>query len=205
MANRFSIAGVLFPEFELLDLFGPFEMFGLLPEHFDLRLVSENGDNVASNQGPISVVDYSFDDSPPFDLLLVPGGRGTRREVDNPVMLQWLRDQSAQANYVTSVCTGSALLARAGLLDGRRATTNKAAFEWVSAQGERVDWQKKARWVEEGRFFTSSGVSAGIDMSLAIIASILGDETAVQVATWSEYEWHRDPDWDPFASIYGLA
>ena len=103
------------------------------------------------------------------------------------------------------MCTGSALLARAGLLDGRRATTNKAAFEWVCSQGERVDWQRRARWVEAGRFFTSSGVSAGIDMSLALIARILDDDTAQQVATWSEYEWHRDPDWDPFAEVYGLA
>ena len=205
MANRLAIAGVLFHEFELLDLFGPFEMFGLLPEHFDLSLVSESGDNVASKQGPVSVVDYRFADSPQFDLLLVPGGRGTRREVENPAMLQWLCDQDKQASYVTSVCTGSALLARAGLLDGRSATTNKAAFEWVTSQGERVDWQKKARWVEDDRYFTSSGVSAGMDMSLAVIARILGEENAVQVATWSEYEWHRDPGWDPFAQVYGLA
>ena len=205
MARRLTIGGVLFHEFELLDLFGPFEMFGLLPEQFELRLVSENGDNAASSQGPVSVVDYSFDDSPQFDLLLVPGGRGTRREVENPLLLQWLRDQAEQASYVTSVCTGSAVLARAGLLDGRRATTNKAAFEWVSSQGERVDWQKQARWVEEDRYFTSSGVSAGMDMSLAIIARILGEEIAVQVATWSEYEWHRDPGWDPFARVYGLT
>ena len=205
MSERLSIAGVLFHEFELLDLFGPLEMFGLLPEHFELCLVSEGGDTVASNQGPVSVVDYGFQDSPQFDLLLVPGGRGTRREVDNPVMLQWLQQQSQQARYVTSVCTGSALLARAGLLDGRRATTNKAAFAWVSSQGALVHWQKKARWVEEDRFFTSSGVSAGMDMSLAVIARLLGYETAQQVATWSEYEWHRDPDWDPFAAVYGLA
>jgi putative intracellular protease/amidase len=205
MTKRLSIAGVLFHEFELLDLFGPFEMFGLLPDQFELSLVTENGDNVKSNQGPVSVADYSFDNSPQFDLLLVPGGRGTRTEVDNPAFLQWLRDQAEQTQYVTSVCTGSALLARAGLLDGKRATTNKAAFEWVSSQGEQVDWQKKARWVEEGRYFTSSGVSAGIDMSLAIIARIHGEETARQVATWSEYEWHQDPDWDPFAAVYGLA
>lgn len=205
MSSRLSIAGVLFDEFELLDLFGPLEMFGLLPEQFELKLVSASGGNVASKQGPVSVVDHGFDDSPQFDLLLVPGGRGTRREVGNPVMLRWLREQAEQARYVTSVCTGSAVLARAGLLDGRSATTNKAAFEWVSSQGERVHWRKKARWVEDGRYFTSSGVSAGMDMSLAIIARILDEETATRVATWSEYEWHRDPDWDPFASVYGLA
>ena len=205
MTDRTTIAAVLFHEFELLDLFGPFEMFGLLPEQFELRLVAESGDRVASAQGPVSLIDHRFEDSPSFDLILVPGGRGTRREVDNPVMLEWLQAQAATANYVTSVCTGSALLARAGLLDGLRATTNKAAFEWVCSQGTNVDWQAKARWVEDGRFFTSSGVSAGMDMSLALIAKLLGEAQAEQVATWSEYEWHRDPDWDPFAAVYGLA
>jgi transcriptional regulator GlxA family with amidase domain len=74
----------------------------------------------------------------------------------------------------------------------------------VASQGERVAWQKQARWVEDDRYFTSSGVSAGIDMSLALIARLSGQETAEQVATWAEYEWHRDPNWDPFAKIHGL-
>jgi putative intracellular protease/amidase len=204
MTKRLSLAVVLFEGFELLDVFGPLEMFGLLPEQFEIFLIAEIGDIVASSQGPKSLVDYRFEDCPAFDILLVPGGKGTRREVDNPVLLEWLRSQAQTAQYVTSVCTGSALLARAGLLDGRRATTNKAAFEWVASQGERVDWQKQARWVEDDRYFTSSGVSAGIDMSLALIARISGQETAEQVATWAEYEWHRDPNWDPFAQIYDL-
>jgi transcriptional regulator GlxA family with amidase domain len=204
MTKRLSLAVVLFEDFELLDVFGPLEMFGLLPEQFEIFLIAENGDIVASSQGPKSLVDYRFENCPAFNILLVPGGRGTRREVDNPVLLEWLRSQAQTAQYVTSVCTGSALLARAGLLDGRRATTNKAAFEWVVSQGERVEWQKQARWVEDDHFFTSSGVSAGIDMSLALIAQLTGQETAEQVATWAEYEWHQDPSWDPFAQSYGL-
>lgn len=204
MTSRLSLAVVLFEGFELLDVFGPLEMFGSLPEQFEIFLVAETGDIVASSQGPKSLIDYRFEVCPTFDILLVPGGRGTRREVDNPVLLDWLRSQAQTAQYITSVCTGSALLARAGLLDGRRATTNKAAFEWVASQGERVDWQKQARWVEDDHFFTSSGVSAGIDMSLALIARLSGQETAEQVATWAEYEWHRDPGWDPFAQCYGL-
>ena len=205
MTRRRTLGVLLFDQFELLDVFGPLEMFGLLPEHFDLLLVAESGDRVRSAQGPASLIDYRFDDSPEFDLLLVPGGRGTRREVDNPALINWLRSQSATAEWVSSVCTGSALLARAGLLDGRRATTNKAAFAWVESQGERVDWIKQARWVEDDRFFTASGVSAGMDMALALIARLLGEETASQVATWSEYDWHRDPDWDPFARIHNLV
>jgi len=205
MTERLSVAVVLFDDFELLDVFGPLEMFGLLPEQFEIFLIAESGDIVTSGQGPKSLVDYHFENCPAFDILLIPGGRGTRREVDNPVLLTWLQSQAQSAHYVTSVCTGSALLARAGLLDGRRATTNKAAFAWVASQGERVDWQKQARWVEDDHFFTSSGVSAGIDMSLALIARISGQETAEQVALWAEYEWHRDPTWDPFALSYDLV
>ena len=204
MTKRLSLAVVLFEGFELLDVFGPLEMFGLLPEQFEIFLIAANGDIVASSQGPKSLVDYRFEDCPAFDILLVPGGKGTRREVDNPVLQEWLRGQAQTAQFVTSVCTGSALLARAGLLDGRRATTNKAAFEWVASQSEKVDWQKQARWVEDEQFFTSSGVSAGIDMSLALIARLSGQETAEQVATSAEYEWHRDPNRDPFAISYNL-
>jgi putative intracellular protease/amidase len=205
MTTRLSVAVVLFEGFELLDVFGPLEMFGLLPEQFEIFLVAEEGDIISSSQGPKSLIDYHFANCPEFDILLVPGGRGTRREVDNPALLAWLQSQAQTAQYVTSVCTGSALLARAGLLDGRRATTNKAAFEWVVSQGERVDWQKQARWVEHDNYFTSSGISAGIDMSLALIAHLSGQETAEQVATLAEYEWHRDPAWDPFALKYGLV
>ena len=110
-----------------------------------------------------------------------------------------------KADHVAVVCTGTTLVAKTGLLDGHKATTNKAAFDWVANQGPNVDWQKKARWVESGKFFTSSGVSAGIDMSLALIAHLLGEDKALEAARWAEYDWHRDPDWDPFAEVYGLA
>ena len=205
MKTKRSIGVILFHDFELLDVFGPLEMFGLLPEHFEIRLVAENGAIVASRQGPRSVIDHEFDDDHQFDILLVPGGMGTRQQITNPVLLEWLRGQSAGAQYITSVCTGSALLASAGLLDGVRATTNKAAFAWVTEQGKQVMWLKQARWVEDGKFFTSSGVSAGIDMSLALIAKLLGQETAQRVALWAEYEWHEDPDRDPFAKRHDLV
>ncbi len=143
MKSRLSIGVVLFRDFELLDVFGPLEMFGLLPEHFELCMLSQTGAIVESRQGPKSIVDLKFATDRQFDILLVPGGMGTRQGVDNPTMLAWLRLQAAGARFVTSVCSGSALLARSGLLDGRRATTNKAAFEWVSTQSEKVDWQKR--------------------------------------------------------------
>ena len=104
-----------------------------------------------------------------------------------------------------SVCTGAALLARAGVLDERQATSNKAAFSWVVGQGPRVRWVKQARWVEDGKFWTSSGVSAGIDMALAVIAKLFGEKTGDELALATEYEWHRDAAWDPFARAHGLV
>jgi len=199
-----TIGTVLFTGFELLDVFGPLEMFGMLEDDFDLRMVAETTAPQKSGMGPTIVVDDRFNDARQYDILLVPGGPGTRREVENEGLHQWLRAQSETAEMVISVCTGSAVLAAAGLLDGKRATTNKNAFGWATSFGSDVDWQKQARWVRDGKFFTSSGVSAGMDMSLAVIEGLLGEETSDQVAIWAEYERHRNADWDPFAAIHGL-
>ena len=206
---KLSIGVVLFEDFELLDVFGPLEMFGLLPEYFSIHLVAEKTGYIASAQGPRSVVDHTFDDTcndrGGYDILLVPGGRGTRTEVHNRKLLGWLSEQSVNTKFTTSVCTGSALLAKSGVLDGRRATTNKAAFEWVKSQGENVKWVPQARWVEDDKFFTSSGVSAGMDMSLGLIRHILGAEMSEKVANWVEYTWHADSTWDPFAKLHNLV
>ncbi len=147
----------------------------------------------------------TFDDAESFDLLLIPGGRGTQTEVANPATLNWIASQAPSAEYVMSVCTGTRLLAAAGVLDGRRATTNKLAFHRVADPWPNVEWVKEARWVEDGKFLTSSGVSAGMDMSLAAIALMHGVELAEQVAVWAEYDWHRNKDHDPFAQVYGLV
>lgn len=200
-----TIGVVLFEDFELLDVFGPLEMFGNYPENFKIVMVAEKPGFVSSAQGPQSKVEQVFSDDIQYDILLVPGGQGTRAEVNNPVLLDWLVAQARGAEYVTSVCTGSAILAKTGLLDGLRATGNKMNFSFVMSQGPRVDWVKEARWVEQDKFFTSSGVSAGMDMSLGLIEKILGKEAAKQSAIWAEYDWHEDASWDPFAKIHGLV
>ena len=205
MGSKRTLGVVLFEGFELLDVFGPLEMFGLAAEHFEIRLISETGGVVASRQGPKSVCDDSFQSAPALDVLLVPGGIGTRREVDNQVLLDWLKELSEQAELVASVCTGSALLAKAGVLDGLRATSNKLAFAWASSQSEKVQWQQQARWVEDGKVFTSSGVSAGIDMSLAVIAKLVSQQAAEDAANFAEYSWQRDANCDPFASVVGVS
>ena len=205
MRSKRTLGVVLFEGFELLDVFGPLEMFGLAAEHFEIRLIAENGGVVASRQGPKSVCDDSFQSAPAIDVLLVPGGIATRGEVNNPVMLDWIKERSQQAELVASVCTGSALLAKAGVLDGLRATSNKLAFAWAASQSEKVQWQQQARWVEDGKVFTSSGVSAGIDMSLAVIAKLVSQQAAEDAATFAEYSWQRDANCDPFASVAGVS
>jgi transcriptional regulator GlxA family with amidase domain len=200
-----TVGVVLFPGFELLDVFGPLEMFGMWANEFDLKMVAENGPSVESGMGPASMIKELFSDDRNYDILLVPGGPGTRREVDNPVILDWLQRKAKAAEYVTTVCTGSAILAKTGLLDNHKATTNKNAFEWVSTCGPNVQWQKQARWVEDGKYFTSSGVSAGMDMALGFIAQLLDEEKAEQTAGWAEYDWHKDASWDPFAARAGLV
>ncbi len=200
-----TIGAVIFPDFELLDLFGPLEMFGMMREEFSIGLVAQTAGSVASRQGPRSLADHSFEAREAFDIVLVPGGPGTRREVDNTVLTEWLASASEKAELVLSVCTGSALLARAGVLDARKATTNKAAFHTMTGHGPDVIWQREARWVEDGKFFTSSGVSAGIDMSLAVIAKLHGQDMAEKVAQIAEYDWRSDPNWDPFAAVHGLV
>lgn len=200
-----QLGAVLYPGFEMLDYFGPLELFSVIGSSLiNINTVAEHSGPVASAIGsegaigPKVVADYSFTDAPAFDMLLVPGGSGTLSELENEPMLEFLRTQSETAQWVTSVCTGSALLAKAGLLDGHRATSNKQVFAIATMQSDKVDWVEAARWVEDGKFFTSSGVSAGMDMSLAIIQKIWGQEAAEMAASYTEYTWHRDADSDPF-------
>ena len=199
------LGAFLFPGFELLDTFGPLEMFGNMPGAVDIVTVAQRKGPVRSGQGPSAMADYGFDDCPPLDLLLIPGGMGTRTEVDNAATLDWLRQRVPAAEVVMTVCSGTALLARAGLLDGRRATTNKMFFHEVAENGPRVQWVREARWVEDGKYATSSGVSAGIDMALAVIAKLAGSQVSDSLAVATEYDWHRDAAWDPFAKVHGLV
>ena len=208
MASHKTVGVLLFEGFELLDVFGPLEAWGMYAQiagACTIVMAAQEAGAVKSAQGPRAVADYALAECRRIDVILVPGGIGTRREINNVSLLEWLRRRAAEAEIVTSVCTGAALLARARLLGGRRATSNKLAFKWVTEQGPAVEWVKQARWIEDGKFATSSGVSAGIDMTLALIARIAGAETAEQIAIRMEYEWHRDPSWDPFAKIHGLA
>ena len=193
------LGAVLYPDFELLDLYGPLEMFGCIGPELRVVTVAEQPGPVASTPGVETVARHGFDDCPRLDLLLLPGGLGSLAQSQNEPLLGFLRERARLAEVTMSVCSGSGILAHAGLLDGRKATSNKLYFDLVTGGAEKVEWVREARWVEDGPFVTSSGVSAGIDMALAVIESLFGRERAEQIAVSTEYERHADPARDPFA------
>lgn len=194
-----TLGAILYPDFELLDYYGPLEMFGTTGQGLRIVTIAERIGAVKSAQGPSTVAEFDFASAPPLDLLLLPGGIGTMEQLNNDAMLSYLRQQAARAEVVMSVCSGSAILAKAGLLDGRRATSNKLFFSLATSQSDKVEWVPQARWVEDGKFVTSSGVSAGTDMALGVIARLYGRPHAEQVAVLTEYEWQSDATRDPFS------
>ena len=205
MSNPRRIGAVLYPGFEMLDTFGPLEMYSVLgKDQVEIVVVAEQAGPVASalaGDGPLApkvIADAGFEDAPPLDIVLLPGGFGTFAELENTAMLEYLRRAAESAEIVTSVCTGSALLAKAGLLDGMKATTNKQFFALARMQSAAVEWVEAARWVDSGKYVTSSGVSAGMDMTLAVIARVWGEDAAEEAARFAEYSWQRDPADDPF-------
>jgi len=197
--RRRRLGALIFPGFEMLDLYGPLEMFAMRPDAFEIVTVAERAGPVVAAGGPATVADVAMGDVRFVDVLLVPGGPGTRDALGDAALIGWLRETAAHAEIVASVCTGAALLAAAELLDGGPATTNKRAFDWVAGTRPDVDWQKRARWVEAGPIFTASGVSAGMDMALAMIARLMGRDAAEDAAHEAEYIWNHDPREDPFA------
>jgi transcriptional regulator GlxA family with amidase domain len=157
---------------------------------------------VASSQGPATIADFDFDTCPRLDVLIVPGGEGTRKEVSNNAIAKFLQNQAKTVEHLLSVCTGAALLAASGLISHKKATTNKMAFDWVtSVEGsEDVTWVKEARWIPaDGRITTAAGVSAGMDAALHLIETKFGREMAVEVARRAEYTGDfTSPENDPF-------
>ncbi|CAH0540305.1 DJ-1/PfpI family protein [Vibrio marisflavi] len=198
-----KIGVLLFNQFELLDVFGPLEMLGHV-EDISIELVAQEIGPIKSAQGPCAYAQTNLDSASQYDVLLVPGGIGTREMVNDQPTLDWIAKQAEKARYITSVCTGSALLAKSGVLANKQATTNKMAFHWVVSQGPNTNWITKARWVKDGNIYTSSGVSAGTDMALAFIADIWGESKAREIANLAEYEWNDDSTHDCFAQKYGL-
>lgn len=185
---------LLFNQYEPLDAFGPVEILGRAGHA--IHLVSIPGGVIKDAMGNGAVTEKA---QPAPGIWLIPGGAGTRPLSKDRGFLKMLQECTAPADWILSVCTGSALLAAAGLLDGRRATSNKNAFRWAKSTGPRVLWQPCARWAADGKFYTASGVSAGIDMALGFVADREGKDTATALAWHVEYVWNDHPENDPFA------
>jgi putative intracellular protease/amidase len=188
---------LLFPDFDTLDAFGPVEVFGSI-EQYKLRYISVSGGMITSRQG-ISILTQDIKDANLYGILLIPGGQGTRKLVNDTKFIDKLSEMVMKSKYCLSVCTGSALLAKTGLLNNKKATSNKKAFEWVKSINANVLWIEKARWVVDQKYYTSSGVSAGIDMALGFVAERFGLNEAQKIAENIEYIWNSDPNNDPFA------
>ena len=200
-----TLAALVFPGFETLDYFGPIEMLGGYGNETEIITVAKSSDPVPSVHGQRIVIDKTISEKKDYDLLFVPGGDSALKAAEDEELMQWIRDVSANAECVMGVCTGTILLGMTGILDGRKATTNKLDFKETVHLAPNVEWVKEARWVEDGKFFTSSGVSAGMDMALAVMASLFGMEMAEKLAIGCEYEWHKDANRDPFAKLAGLV
>ena len=181
---------LLFTEAEELDFVGPWEVF-TAAANMDgadrVVTIAERAAPVRCNKGLRVLPDHTFGDAPPLDVVLVPGGQGTRREVDNPAVIGWLRDVGARCTWVTSVCTGALLLHEAGFAKGKRVTTHWAFVETLRARGD-VTVVERTRYVRDGNVVTSAGVSAGIDMALWLTGQLHGEEFARSVQRYIEYD-----------------
>jgi transcriptional regulator GlxA family with amidase domain len=193
-----TIGIVLFPDFEDLDAIGPKEVFGMFAMasggQWQVVTVSQDGEPVRSYLGTTIAADHSFSDCPRLDVLLLPGGLGTRTEVDNEAIVGFVRKHGASADWVTSVCTGAFLLHRAGFLNDKRATTHWGAVELLRQEGN-VTVVGDERWVRDGNVITAAGVSAGIDMALYLVAELTNGDTAKRVQQMMEY-YPKPPEFE---------
>lgn len=195
--NRKQVGILLFEDIEVLDFCGPFEVFSVtrLNEEkrrdelspFNVFLVAENREPIVTTGGMKVLPDYDLGDCPVLDVLVVPGGWGTRKEMGNDRLLGWIAARSREVEILTSVCTGALLLGKAGLLDGKRATTHWRSLDWMQALFPKTIVEKQLHFVEEGNLFTSAGISAGIDMALKVVSRYFGETIARATARHMEY------------------
>jgi len=203
------VAVALFEGFTVLDVYGPVQAFascrtiqpdGTRRPLFEIFSMAGEAGKVKAGEGPASWAEWTFEKAPDYDILLIPGGFGSRKAVADQSFLERLAAASRRAHITTTVCTGSALLARTGpARRPPRHVRTRSRGTWVTQQGPRVLWKRKARWVDDGNVLTSSGVSAGIDMALSLIARLHGREMALTSARNMEYVWREGAEDDPFA------
>jgi len=196
-----KVAILIFDEVEVLDFSGPFEVFAVTgrdreQKPFEVFTVAEKSGAVTARNGLSVNPRYTFSDCPKAEILIVPGGMGTRREMHNRTLIDWIKEAAGRAEMTLSVCTGSLLLAKAGLLDGASATTHWAALDLLREVAPSATVRPNKQFVDNGRVMTSAGVSAGIDLSLYAVGKLLGEDAAVETARWMEYKhWRGSEYW----------
>ncbi|HDR7670233.1 DJ-1/PfpI family protein [Bacillus wiedmannii] len=193
MINKWSVGIFLFNEVEVLDFAGPFEVFSVTEvdeeKPFTVYTVSQNGEMITARNGLKVKPDYSIEDLPPIDILIIPGGKDVREnEVQNDIIINWVRQQMKEVKLMASVCTGALLLAKAGLLEGLKATTHWASIQTFKGDFPNVEVMENVKFVDEGHIITSAGISAGINMSFHIVKNLLGVEIAEETAKSMEYD-----------------
>ncbi len=189
-----NVGIMLFERAELLDFAGPYEAFSSAryddgTQCFNTFSVGQSKGTITSNNGLPCGVEYDFADAPDIDILVVPGGQGTRIEIDNPVAIDWIKSIADSAELTTSVCTGSFLIAKAGLLEGKKATTHWGSIERMRETFPSTEVLEQVRFVDDGVVVSSAGVSAGIDMSLHVIERLCGRDAAASSARLMEYDY----------------
>lgn len=190
---------LLFDKFETLDAFGPVEILSQIKD-FKINYISKDGAVVHSYQG-FKVITEDVKSIDKNGILIIPGGIGVRDLVNDTDFLNMLKHLAEDSQFCLSICTGSALLAKCGVLNNIKATSNKKALEWVKQTNENVIWIDKARWVVDGKFYTSSGVSAGMDMALGFVSDQFGKDKAYEISEFIEYIWNEDKSKDTFYNL----
>jgi len=191
MTMSLTIGMLLFEDLEELDLVGPWEVFTMASMDMDdvkVVTIAEQAEPVRCAKGLRLVPDHSFETAPPLDMVLVPGGQGTNTEVENPVLIDWLRKTGSSCRWITSVCTGALLLQECGFLDGKRATTHWGFIETLRKRAPEVEVLENVRYVDDGNVVTAAGVSAGIDMALWLVGQIWDIERARRTQRFMQYD-----------------
>jgi transcriptional regulator GlxA family with amidase domain len=206
---------IVFPGFQAMDVFGPLDVLNTVSfftDTLNLSILASTLEPVSTSTAGNSsfseriVPTHTFKHPPKnLDVLIVPGGGGTRAA--EPQLLdaiKYIKKTYPKLQYIISVCTGATLLARAGVLDGKHATTNKKAWAWATSQGPNVKWEPVARWVVDGNVWTTSGISAGLDGIYAYVGHVYGEDVSLSTANGLEYDRHTNASWDPYGKIWGV-